>query len=345
MTADAGKRLGVVVIGRDEGMNLARCLESVAPLKLRTVYVDSGSTDGSPELAESLCDRVISLDASTPFSAARARNEGFEALAALLPEMEYVQFLDGDCELLPGWTGKAMEAFARRGELAVVIGRLVERHPERSVYNRLCDLEWRSPAGDLGYRGSLGGIMMVRSRVFRGLKGFNARVVAGEDSEFGIRAALGGFAVAKIDEPMATHDANILRFSQWWKRSVRAGHAIGQRASLNGASDARDCVHEKRSTWVWGILLPAAIAASAVLDARLALLFAACYVPLFFRIFAFRRKIGDAGGEAGLYAAFTVLAKIANGWGLLLFHFRNRSGRFRIIEYKRGRECRKSERG
>ncbi len=40
--------LGVVVIGRNEGERLRRCLESVLGATPGVVYVDSGSSDGSP---------------------------------------------------------------------------------------------------------------------------------------------------------------------------------------------------------------------------------------------------------------------------------------------------------
>ena len=72
--------LGVVVIGRNEGQRLARCLQSQAERTDSVVYVDSGSTDGSVALAQSLGVQVLALDPRTPFTAARARNEGFAAL-------------------------------------------------------------------------------------------------------------------------------------------------------------------------------------------------------------------------------------------------------------------------
>src|SRR5438105_4366181 len=55
-------RVGVVVIGRNEGERLRRCLQSVGPSAQPTVYVDSGSTDGSPESARSLGAHVVLLD-------------------------------------------------------------------------------------------------------------------------------------------------------------------------------------------------------------------------------------------------------------------------------------------
>ena len=330
-------RAGVVVIGRNEGERLAACLQSLRDLGVPIVYVDSGSRDGSVALARSLAcvTRVVELDSARPFSAARARNEGFAALCDVQPDIAFVQFLDGDCTLADGWLDEAVEALESNPQRAVVIGHLQERRPMASIYNRLCALEWRSSAGDVTSFGALGGIMVVRVGVFRSLNGFNAEVIAGEDSEFGVRVGAAGFRVTKLDAPMATHDADIKRFGQWWRRAVRAGHAIGQRSYLNGRSAARDCMRERRSTIAWGLILPAAVLVLAVPTRGLALLvLAAGYGVLGLRVFRYRRRQGDSAADARLYAGFNVMGKLAEGIGLLKFFWNRALGRFRIIEYK-----------
>ena len=327
-------RTGIVVIGRNEGERLIACLESVRGAGACTVYVDSGSHDGSVERARPRCDCVVALDPARPFSAARARNEGFAALRAARPDIAYVQFLDGDCTLLPDWLAAAEQAMDADPARAVVVGALQERQPEASVYNRLCALEWKSPAGDLSNFGALGGIMLVRATVFVQLGGFNTQVIAGEDSEFGVRVAMAGFKVTKIAVDMATHDADIQRFTQWWRRAVRGGHAIGQRFSLHGRGAMRDCARERRSVLVWGFALPATMLALAPATHGLSLLLAGGYIVLGQRIARYRRRLGDSGAEARLYARFIVIGKFAEAWGLLKFYVNNMAGRFRIIEYK-----------
>ena len=338
MQADQGNaRAGVVVIGRNEGERLAACLQSLRTRGVPVVYVDSGSRGGSVALARSLSHvtRVVELDPARPFSAARARNEGFGALREAQPDTAYVQFLDGDCTLADGWLDVAVPALASDPQRAVVIGHLQERRPTASIYNRLCALEWRSSAGDVTSFGALGGIMVVRASVFKSLHGFNAEVIAGEDSEFGVRVGAAGLKVTKLDAPMATHDADIHRFGQWWRRAVRAGHAIGQRSYLNGRSAARDCLRERRSTIVWGLILPAAMLLLAVPTRGLALLvLAAGYGALALRVFRYRRRRGDSAADARLYAGFNVMGKLAEGIGLLKFFWNRALGRFRIIEYK-----------
>ena len=325
---------GIVVIGRNEGERLMACLASLRGSGCPVVYVDSGSRDGSAERARAQCEAVVELDPARPFSAARARNEGFAALRAAQPQSAFVQFLDGDCTLLPGWLAASRQAMHADPERAVVIGPLQERRPEASVYNRLCALEWKSPPGDLSNFGALGGIMLVRADVFARLGGFNEQVIAGEDSEFGVRIGTAGLKITKIAEPMATHDADIHRFGQWWRRSVRAGHAIGQRFSLNGRGPLRDCARERRSVLVWGLSLPLLIVALAPVTGGLSLLLAGGYFVLGQRIARFRKGQGDSAADAWLYARFVVLGKFAEAVGLLKFQLSRIAGRYRIIEYK-----------
>lgn len=328
------QRTGIVVIGRNEGERLVASLESVRGQGCPVVYVDSGSSDGSAARARSSGEAVVELDPARPFSAARARNEGFAALMARDPALGCVQFIDGDCTLLPGWIASASSAMAADPRRAVVIGPLQERKPDASVYNRLCAMEWKSPAGDLTNFGALGGIMLVRAEVFARLGGFNEQVIAGEDSEFGVRVGLAGLTITKIDTPMATHDADIHRFGQWWRRTVRAGHAIGQRFSLNGRAPLHDCARERRSVLFWGLGLPTTILALAPWTSGVSLLLAFGYLVLGARIARHRLAQGDSRADAWLYARFVVLAKFAEAVGLVKFHLNRIAGQFRIIEYK-----------
>src|SRR5262249_25897134 len=95
-------QFGVVVIGRNEGERLKKCLGSISP-GTSVIYVDSGSTDGSPQWARSHGVDVIDLDTTIPFTAARARNVGFRRLMEACPDLAFVQFVDGDCELRTDW--------------------------------------------------------------------------------------------------------------------------------------------------------------------------------------------------------------------------------------------------
>jgi GT2 family glycosyltransferase len=326
--------VGIVVIGRNEEDRLAACLESAAYLGWPVVYVDSGSIDRSVAIAGSYGVEIIELDRASPFSAARARNEGFKRLRNRQPGIQFVQFLDGDCILLPGWIDVAIRALSTQSKRAAVFGHLLERHADATPYNRLCAMEWRLAPGDLENFGSLGGISMMRADVFSELGGFRPDVIAGEDSELGVRMGLAGYKITKIDSPMATHDANMSSFRQWWRRAVRAGHAIGQRYDIHGRSALRDCVKERNSTLFWGIGFPLLVLLMALPTRGASLLLLAAYPALGIRVWRYRRSLGERSGDAALYAAYVLIAKFAHAAGLTRFFISKLTQRYRIIEYK-----------
>ena len=327
--------VGAVVIGRNEGERLKTCIQSMLSQCNQVVYVDSASTDNSLEIAKELKVVVVSLDLSISFTAARARNEGVEKLKKLYPLVKYVQFIDGDCSIEPNWLNSAVEYLAKNNKAAAVLGHLVEKNPEKSIYNLLCKLEWSGNVGELTDFGGFGGISMVKLDAFEQVGRFNPQVIAGEDSELGVRFGLNNYTVVKIDMPMAQHDANMLQFSQWWKRAVRAGHAIGQRAFLNGNTEIADCVKERKSTLIWGGAIPLIILLIAFFSNGWGLLLFIVYFVLFARIFInYRKQRAGSIKEAFIYSAFIVLSKFANFFGLVLFYKNLKQDKFQIIEYK-----------
>ena len=222
--------IDAVVIGRNEGARLVACLGSVRGQVRRLVYVDSGSTDASVAAARAAGAHVVALDMTLPFTAARARNAGLTVLAEAPPD--YVQLIDGDCVLDPGWIAAALAAFDRHPRAVVVCGRRRERFPEASVYNRLADLEWDTPVGQAR---ACGGDALMRFAPVMTVGGFRDDLIAGEEPELCLRLARAGGEVWRIDAEMTLHDANLLRFGQWWRRMVRAGHAFAEGAALHGA--------------------------------------------------------------------------------------------------------------
>lgn len=323
-----GTAVGVVVIGRNEGERLKRCLESVVRQADRVVYVDSGSTDGSVATARGKGVAVVELEMGRPFTAARARNEGYRRLRELAPNSSYVQFVDGDCELADGWLDRAASYLAEHECVAVVCGRLREKFPARSVYNMLCDIEWDTPVGEAK---ACGGIAMIRVRAFESVQGFRPDLIAGEEPELCVRMRSAKWRVWRLDGEMALHDAAMTRFRQWWQRSKRAGYAFAEGASLHGAPPERHCVREARRSLVWGVLLPLFVLAFAFAD-PLYLSLMIIYPLQVIRI-ALRGSL--TGSKAWWRAAFLVLGRFPEGLGQMSFHLnRALSKRGVLVEYK-----------
>lgn len=325
------QRVGLVAIGRNEGERLHQCLRSVVGQVAHVVYVDSGSTDGSVEFARSLGVDVVELDLSIPFTAARARNAGFDRLLALDQQLAYVQFVDGDCEVVAGWLATAQQALDAQPELAVVCGRRRERFPDASIYNRLCDMEWNTPIGEAK---ACGGDSMMRVAALQKVGGFNPDLIAGEEPELCLRLRQAGWKIRRLDAEMTLHDAQMLTFGQWWKRALRAGHAYAEGAWLHGSTPERHWVKESRSIWLWGFLIPAIALGTSFATSGLSLLLLLGYLLLGYRIYAYKRR-ENPSGQAALYAASCVIGKFPNLLGQLKFHSNRLLGRSsRLIEYK-----------
>ena len=241
--------VGVVVIGRNEGERLSRCLASTEMSLDARVYVDSGSRDGSVSVAHSLGFPVIELNPAMPFTAARARNVGFEWLSKAFPTLEFVQFVDADSVLQPGWIEEGAKFLREKGDVAVVCGALRELDPSASVFNYLCDLEWQVPAGQIS---SSGGIAMFRCSAFRDHKGFREDLIAGEEPDLCFRLRRNGWSIFKIDSPMAIHDAGMTTIAQWWTRGRRSGHAAAQALSIRGAAD-KEALRTVMSNIFWAL--------------------------------------------------------------------------------------------
>lgn len=248
--------LGVIIIGRNEGERLRRCLASIVENVPITVYVDSGSTDGSTVLALQMGANVVALNIKDTFSAAKGRNAGYARLIEIAPDTEYIFFIDGDCELIDEWLQAGKEFLEMHTNYALTCGRLRERYPERTIYNQLCDIEWNGEVGDID---ACGGIFMIRAKAFSGIGGMNSSIIAGEEPEMCYRLRHEKWKISRIQQDMAWHDADITSFGQWWKRVVRSGHSYAHGLALHGKESERFCLRDSVRIWFWAFFLPVAI--------------------------------------------------------------------------------------
>lgn len=323
--------LGIVVIGRNEGERLVRCLASIGaghPI----VYVDSGSTDASVANARRAGATVVELDMRIPFTAARARNAG---RAALGPDVAFVQCVDGDCVLKPGWLDAGRAALAGDPTLAVVFGRLREVAPQASVYNWLCDVEWSVPPGEARY---FGGNAMLRTRALDAAGGYAEGMIAGEEPDLAIRLRGQGWRIACLPADMASHDAAMTRFGQWWRRAERSGHAYAELEDRHPGEYRRRI----RAALLWGGAIPVSVAVlllGAAIGQRgwpALLALAVMTLPLLQIARIAWREMRQRPARAALArAAFLLLDKPPHALGIARYWRARLSGRRTpLIEYK-----------
>ncbi len=328
---DDPRSLGFVVIGRNEGQRLLTCMRSIPPAHPR-VYVDSGSTDDSVRAAERAGFAVLRLDLERPFTAARARNEGFALLRAANPSLRYVHFVDGDCELVEGWLPLALAALDADARVAAVCGRRRERHPESSLYNALCDAEWDTPVGEAA---ACGGDALFRSVALEEVGGFDPRLIAGEEPELCFRLRRAGWRILRLPAEMTRHDAAMTRFGQWWRRSVRAGYAFAEGAAMHGRKPPYYNVRPILSALLWAGLLPALCAAGTLVAPPIGAVLWLVYPAQVARIGSKERRRGRPLRLSLAFAYHIVLGKFAEAVGALRYvgnRLRGRAGT--LIEYK-----------
>jgi GT2 family glycosyltransferase len=322
-------QVGIVVIGRNEGPRLIDCLNSLGINRARAVYVDSGSTDGSPQAATEIAAVVLRLDMSIPFTAARARNTGFDALMRHWPDTNFVQFIDGDCVLDEQWLRNSTDFLVQNVHVGLVFGRRRERHPDRTIFNALCDREWDGPPGQAM---ECGGDILIRASALQDIGGYSGDLIAGEEPELCVRLRQAGWLIWRLPSEMTRHDANITRFGQWWRRSVRAGHAFAQVSRLHQNSQFRIWKRNVGRAVLWGGALPLTAAAAAATVNPAALWILALY-PI--QVLRLARRQGSTIDGRWRNAIFDVLGKFPELQGVLQYHANRLMKRqHSIIEYK-----------
>jgi len=321
-------KFGAVAIGRNEGERLVKCLESLSSATA-VVYVDSGSTDGSPKMARDRGVEVIELDMGIPFTAARARNAGFRHLRKIASDLAYIQFVDADCELTEGWFEHAIRFLNSHANVAAVSGELFEQYPNQSVYNWLCERERDGPVGEVRV---CGGIVMMRASALGMVGGFRDELIAGEEPDLCVRLRAAGWRIWRLDDEMGMHDAAMTRFGQWLRRTMRNGYAFAQGAHMHGALPERHWVWESRRAWLWGVWLPLALLV-------ISLNFGpwSWAVWLIYPLQVTRQIIRSPGPlwDRAVLAIFQMLSRFAESWGQIRFTWdRVRVRQAGIIEYK-----------
>jgi len=266
---------------------------------------------------------------SLPFTAARARNQGYRRLRQLAPELAYIQFVDGDCEIEANWIEKASAFLDLNQDVAVVCGRRRERFPNRSIYNRLCDLEWDTP---IGQAKACGGDALMRADAFEQVAGYRDKLIAGEEPELCLRLRAAGWKIWRLDAEMTQHDAAIVQFSQWWWRHVRSGYAFAQGAYFHGQTAERHWVWETLRALFWGTTLPIVSLLALALFGPWGLL------PLLIYPLQFARRLSQRSESLGTRSQLTffeLLTRFPESSGVFTFMRDLLLGRHgRLIEYK-----------
>jgi len=321
--------VGIVIIGRNEGQRLIDCITSAQKQSDKIVYVDSASSDDSVANARARDVIVIELDMSIPFSAARARNEGWKKLIAKYEGLKYIHFIDGDCAFVDGWIEKAYDFLRANQTYSVACGRRCEKFPRASIYNQLCDIEWNTPVGDSL---ACGGDALIATEALRQVNGYTNSFIAGEEPEMCYRMRLLGWKIRRLDSDMTLHDANIMYFRQWWKRAKRCGYAYALGNDAHGQSNEQYKRKPTQSALLWGLFIPLVLCLLTVFISIFFVFLFGIYLVQVVRMY----RISKLDKQVRLaWATSIVIAKLPECVGVLEFYYKKLfKKQSTIIEYK-----------
>ena len=338
MVAEGPPKLAVVVIGRNEGERLPRCLQSIDAMSkpeggIECVYVDTASEDGSADRVEAMGIRVVRLSPAEP-SAAVARNAGWRAVSA-----PFVLFVDGDCQIESGFAIRALERF-EDPRVAIVWGRLREAYPAASIYNRMMDVQWiclrTLPEGPCFYGTGIG---LVRRKALEDVNGYDERMINGQNTEMGSRMQAIGYTVLHVALPMVRHDAGMLRFAHYRRRFFREGYSYARLQEV--FRSRKEPLFRFEFSALRGALLlavpPLAVAASFYFRNWFILAAVAmAMVALVVRTAAQYRHTTSNATDLLLFGLHWHLKLIPNFLGHLAYHNDKRLGKQRrLMEYRR----------
>lgn len=310
-----------VVIGLDEAAHLERSLVSLLNQgiprdEMEVIYVDSGSVDGSMGIARRLgVDQVASIPRSEA-TAGKARNRG-----AQLARGHFIQFVDGDTTLEPGWVRSGIASLTASPNLAGVAGSLSESRPTRNIFHRVLDMDWPSSAGSVPF---VGGNALYTRRAFQEAGGFNERLRLGEEPELGFRLRQLGWKLHQTARPMGSHDIDVTTCAEYMRQLYRNGVACGLVVKATGGLRRGFWRERLIGLFAWSailclgpILALFTALASPPLGATLAGTGLVLFAALLGRKARFVSRQGSSIGSAVAYAVHTYASKIPQAFGAM----------------------------
>jgi GT2 family glycosyltransferase len=251
--------------------------------------------------------------------------------------VEYVQFIDGDCELRTHWLPEALSSMKACPDAAAVFGRRREREPRRNIYHLTCDVEWAVPAGEVE---SCGGDVLFRVRALRQVDGYSPDLIAGEEPDLCHRLRRQGWRILCNGKEMTWHDVSIDRFGQAWRRAQRAGYAFAQLSDRYRGDAEPSWQRLVGSALLWSAVfagtLLSLVAYLLTRSQPLLALTLVLAVGIVARIGLTARNARasfDSFGDALKWSALLFVSKLSQTQGALIY-LRRRQAAPRLIEYK-----------
>jgi len=249
--------ISVVIPVRNGGTRLARCLDSIASQRadddVEVVVIDSGSTDGSADLARSRGARVEVISPQD-FRHGWARNLGAE-----LAHGETLVFTSQDAYAVgDSWLATLCEVLAADSSAAAVYGRQLPhedaRPPERYfldfLYGAVPRTQIAKETSDLSMDATLfsNANSAIRRSVWEEFR-FADDIIMSEDQEWAVRVLLAGYSL-RYEPLAAVRHSHAYSIRSAFRRFFDSG-VSAERAYLAGARPSARVL--SGAAWRYGV--------------------------------------------------------------------------------------------
>jgi len=316
--------VSIIIIGKNEESNLGNCFRSVLEMdypadRFEVIYVDTGSTDRSLEIARKSNVRAVEEHAQFP-SPGLARNRGIQEA-----QYDIIHFIDGDMTIDSGYLRKAV-SFLDTDRIACVIGNVSERRSDRSFLARVLNYPWSIRRSGFVEAPGAGGTFL--KGVLQMINGYNPLILKGQETELGYRIRQKGYRIYKIEHTMGVHHYGINNLCDLAKRSYLMGISYGMILTMPREQSYADLFWRARNMLAQGIIFLVLVLILVITGKPLFLLFlpvvTVLYVLLRYWKDVFRRK--DWYGYA--YYMLMHLNKPVVFFGIISFFLRRFAGVF-----------------
>ena len=254
--------VSIVIIGRNEEEYIEKTINAALReadcVDGQIVVVDSGSSDGTSEIAQRYPVKVVQIEDSPALTAAATRQVGLANC-----DGDIVFFVDGDCVLAPGWVQAAVKTLMDHPDIAGVMGRLNEVYLCDGVVVgekvNACEMTNEAPI-ETHWVG--GNAAYWRSALELADGGFNPNIRSLEELELFLRLKKLGKKILLLPETMVTHYTED-RWTFWatigrFKRGLYMGYGQVLRSSISNGFFL-EFVRLEIRTFIFGFVILAGI--------------------------------------------------------------------------------------
>lgn len=241
--------VSIVVIGRNEENNLNACFRSIFSIdypsdKIEVVYVDTGSSDGSLDVAKRFNVKTVEEHSRFP-TPGLARNRGIKEA-----KNDIIHFVDGDMTVNRDYLKKALRVLGT-DDIVCVIGGVSERQVHSNFFSRVLSYPWRSRKA--GFKSAPGAGGTFLKTVLVELGGYHPEIRYGEETELGFRVIRAGYKIYMIDCEMGTHDYGVNTIFDYFNQSVLMGKSFGKILTLPSMSSYHDLRKRAQNILIEGV--------------------------------------------------------------------------------------------